>query len=47
MVNKENKKDFSDKVFDWITSDNKNDIKQLITAITIFVYRERSRKQND
>ncbi len=46
-VNKENKKDFSDKVFDWITSDNKNDIKQLITAITIFVYRERSRKQND
>jgi len=42
--NKEQRKHFSDKVFGWITSDSESDRKQLITAINVFVYRERSAK---
>jgi len=42
--NKESRKQFSEKVFDWITSDSDTDRKQLITAINIFVYQERRMK---
>lgn len=42
--NKESRKQFSEKVFGWITSDSDTDRKQLITAINIFVYQERSAK---
>ena len=35
---------FSKTVFGWIYSGSENDIKQLITAISIFVYQERSAK---
>ncbi len=42
--NKEQRKDFSERVFSWIISDSDTDRKQLITAIYIFVYQERSAK---
>ena len=40
--NEQQRKIFSEKVFGWITSDTDTDRKQLITAINIFVYQERS-----
>ena len=42
--NQEQKKIFSDKIFGWIDSGSKNDIKQLVTAIIIFVYERRNIK---
>lgn len=39
IVNKDNAKAFSEKIYDWVTNDT--DRQQLITAIYIFVYSER------
>ena len=44
--NKKQKEEFSEKVFGWISSGSKSDIQQLITAISIFVYKERGSKEN-